>query len=149
MKRQTRIRISFDFILAKLFCLAAIGFFTVSIVRIYLGYEQSSNNLTQYWITILALTGVLIYISSLPVIHYDKRCVYIKRLAKKKITVPLKNIKSIHSYGKQYRGIASFGIKYTNSSGQVEIIKFRARYSSQSALAFMDTLTITASDSDN
>ncbi len=79
--------------------------------------------ITEYKIFFLVSILFLIYIFTRPVIHYDIKNLYIKKIGKIEIIIPLDNISSIHKYS-SYKLGAFYSIKYFTTNEESGLIKF-------------------------
>lgn len=124
MKGSERIQISSDQFFAKLILTLAI--FIIGVILYYDSRPVANPDfkvITEYKIFFLVSILFFIYIFTRPVIHYDIKNFYIKKIGKIEIIVPLDNISSIHKYS-SYKWGAFYSIKYFTTSEESGLIKF-------------------------
>ncbi len=133
MESQLRTKLSSDFILTKLACIAAIIFLLSSIYNA--GDAINFKKHLEHKLS-LALFVVFLILSFIqPNIYYDPKSLQIKKLWKKEIVVPLGNIRSIKaSFATWWTSYFTF--EYFND-GELESVTINNNADSKSIAAFI------------
>lgn len=138
MAISTKIKLASDLILTKLLCFLAVLF------CLKLLFNEGKNNVEidfktdlEYKIFFIAFIGLLIYFLTRPKILYDDINLYIKKVYKKEMIIPLKNVTSFFENPfSANKGTAIFSIEFNDNSSENDSIKFLASYSSESIKNF-------------
>lgn len=138
MLDSKKIKISEDQFFAKLLCLGGILF---SLLMLSDYRRTDGNTLTLYFISLIIFISLLLYFLVRPIISYDHKDFYIKKLNKSEITIPLKSIISIFNYPIISRdGTDLYYIEYIDKENGVEKIKFYTNRKSDRMTDFINSV---------
>ena len=124
MEFSTKTKISTDFISTKLLCLGSSGFCFFK----YLEAKKIDDLYTEAWllVAIFSLIG-FVYFYSKPKVYFDSSNLYIKRINKNEIQIPLKNIHSIfRDPFRSGNGTCFYEIEYLSEDNEDEEVKFHS-----------------------
>ena len=124
MEFSTKTKISTDFISTKLLCLGSSGFCFFK----YLEAKKIDDLYTEAWflVAIFSLIG-FVYFYSKPKVYFDNSNLYIKRINKNEIQIPLKNIHSIfRDPFRSGNGTCFYEIEYLSEDNEDEKAKFHS-----------------------
>ena len=124
MEFSTKTKISTDFISTKLLCLGSSGFCFFK----YLEAKKIDDLYTEAWflVAIFSLIG-FVYFYSKPKVYFDSSNLYIKRINKNEIQIPLKNIHSIfRDPFRSGNGTCFYEIEYLSEDNEDEKAKFHS-----------------------
>jgi hypothetical protein len=124
MEDSKKIRISSDFVFVK-------AFFIVIIVicSLILYYDSRPavavdvKTLTEYKFLLITLIIILGFLFTRPGVYYDNANLYIKKIRKEEMSIPLENIKTLSRYSAP-RGGDFYRIKYINPDNKPASIWF-------------------------
>jgi len=121
MEEDTKLKISSDFIIIKIFLAGGI-FILLLLLSDY--KRTPSDFLLEYIISLALLLLLLYYVLTRPGIYYDKDNLYIEKKGKTSIKVPLANIQSINfsiiGFG---QGGYSYRIKYVSEANEIKSVR--------------------------
>ena len=138
MEDSGKIKLSSGLIFVKLLCLFCLG------LSVILG--QSKSNIdgdfkTEMESKLLFVTSAvfLAYFFTKPSLYYDDTNLYIKKVNKREIAIPFKNIRSIFDNSlSASKGTSTFTIDYIDNSNENDSIKFTADYASYKIKNFIN-----------
>jgi hypothetical protein len=132
-----KIKLSSDFIIIKLFLLFALCF------SLLVGPVKSKNDIAadfktglEYKIFIVISVAGLAYFFTRPAIHHDDVNLYIKKITKPEMIIPLKNVTSFFENPFINKGSANFTIEYKSPASGSDSITFNTSYTSDSIKNF-------------
>ena len=141
MANPRRQKLSSDLIVTKI-----IGFlgFVLSVFMIIRNSQDDTVigfKSEQWKIFLVVFTVMLGYFLTRPKIYYDEVNLYVKRINKTEIVIPLKDVKSFFENPFSVsKGTATFTIEFCDSSPAEDKIKFIAQYASKSIKDFKATI---------
>jgi hypothetical protein len=132
METQSKTKLSSSFIVVKLFFIAAIIAFPVSV---YVKRDSvDAKTMTAFAIVSVVFSALVIYFFTRPIIYYDLTDLFIKKIGAKESVIPLKNIRTI-SRDYAYRGSANYTITYSENK-ESKSIRLSKNYPSKPMMKF-------------
>ena len=123
-------RITINYILLQILCLAAILFF----VKLVIDGSKTVDGLNfkkelEYKLLVAVFIILAVYFILAPRTYFDETNFYIKRLARKEIVIPIENITSIfrHPFSGG-KGTSFYTVEYLDNNKEMNSIKFAASY---------------------
>jgi hypothetical protein len=141
MANTHRRKLSSDLIVTKIICFLGFVLSVFMIIRnsqddTVIGFKSE-----QWKIFLVVFIATLGYFLTRPKIYYDEINLYVKRINKTEIAIPLKDVKSFFKNPFSVsKGTATFTIEFCDSSPEQDKIKFIAQYASKSIKDFKTTI---------
>lgn len=122
MEFSNKTKISAGYTFTKLFCLIASGFCFLK----YLAAKKIDDLYTEAWLLgVIFFIMAFVYFYTRPKVYFDNCNLYLKRINKNEIQIPLKNIHSIfRDPFRSGNGTCFYEIEYLSEDNEDEKAKF-------------------------